>query len=537
MKAPVPKLSSEKFRSRFGKICVAIVASTADEMIQKAEAALHDVSFLELRLDFLDEPFAALPAIEALLFRRPDLVVIATCRRAENGGRFSGSIADELAVLDGAAQAGCHLLDLEIESAEALAPAELDRLRALDCSLILSFHDFAATRDLDATLARLTLLRPDLAKIVPTAQSLTDNLSLFGSIEHVDCKLPVVAMCMGEQGLVSRVLGPRSGSAFTFASTARGEESAPGQITARTLLELYRLPEIDAETRIYGVAGTHVRSSLSPVMHNAAFAREAINAVYLPLQTTEIADLLRLTAELPISGLSVTMPFKQQILPFLDQVDPVAARVGAVNTVHRLADGKLHGSNTDVVGITGPLERRLSLERSRILLLGAGGAARAAAFGLRDKGAEVAILNRSPEAAQALATQTGSTVIRRDHLGSEHFDVIVNATPIGMKAFASESPLTAEELRADLIFDLVYNPIETPLLALARQQNIAVITGVEMFVEQGAKQFETWTGTPSPREEMTRVVLNALRTTDSLPAEKRAEPGPEMQAMRRERKT
>ena len=128
-------------------------------------------------------------------------------------------------------------------------------------------------------------------------------------------------------------------------------------------------------------------------------------------------------------------------------------------------------------------------------------------------------------------------MIRRDHLGSEHFDVIVNATPIGMKAFASESPLTAEELRADLIFDLVYNPIETPLLALARQQNIAVITGVEMFVEQGAKQVETWTGTPSPREEMTRVVLNALRTKDSLPAEKRAEPGPEMQAMRRERKT
>jgi 3-dehydroquinate dehydratase/shikimate dehydrogenase len=180
--------------------------------------------------------------------------------------------------------------------------------------------------------------------------------------------------------------------------------------------------------------------------------------------------------------------------------------------VLRAPDGKLYGFNTDVAGIVSPLEKRLSLRGAKVLVLGAGGAARAAVFGLREKNAEVTILNRTPETAAKLAKQAGAKTIKREALAKATFDVVVNATPVGMAGGkTAASPLTANELNARLVFDLVYNPIETPLIALARQKGIAVIAGVEMFVQQGARQFEIWTGKPAPEEEMLRVVLHALR--------------------------
>ena len=170
-----------------------------------------------------------------------------------------------------------------------------------------------------------------------------------------------------------------------------------------------------------------------------------------------------------------------------------------------------------------PLERRLALKGAKVLVIGAGGAARAAVFGCRDKGAEVFILNRTPETAQKLAKQSGAKVIKRDAVAKTTFDVIINATSLGMTGHTGKgvpsSPLEAAEINARYVFDLVYNPIETPLLRLARQKGIAVITGVEMFVQQGARQFEIWTGKPAPEEEMLRVVLHSLRQgTEAEPA-------------------
>jgi shikimate dehydrogenase len=320
----------------------------------------------------------------------------------------------------------------------------------------------------------------------------------------------VVGICMGEPGIISRVLGVRAGSAFTFASASEGEETASGQIAARTLLETYRVDQVDAATKIYGVAGNPIHSSLSPLMMNTAFRRETVNAVYLGLQTSKADDLFKLAREVPIQGLSITMPLKQDVMPLLERTDQLSAKIGAVNTILRAQDGKFYGFNTDVAGIVTPLERRLTLKNAKILVLGAGGAARAAVFGCCDKGAEVFILNRTHETAQKLARQSGAKAIRRDAVAKTHFDVIINTTPIGMAGNTSKntpaSPLEAAELNARYVFDLVYNPIETPLLRLARQKGIAVITGVEMFVQQGARQFEIWTGKPAkpPRKQKHR---------------------------------
>jgi 3-dehydroquinate dehydratase / shikimate dehydrogenase len=520
MRVNVTSVAPQFLRSRIGKVCVAIIGSTAAEMLEKASAVVKETPFLEFRLDYLEKPLLALPKLKHFFTDNTAATGIATCRRAANGGKFSGNLAAEIEVLSKAAAAGFHLVDIELESAEAMKKGELQKLRETGVALIVSYHDFTATKDLEGIYKRIVPFEPDFIKIVPTAKTLTDNVTLMRFIEQMDNHSNIVGVCMGDAGIISRVLGLRAGSAFTFAAATAGEETAPGQIAARTLIETYRIDQVDAATKVYGVAGNPIRSSLSPIMMNTAFRRETVNAVYLALQTNKLSDLLKLVHEIPIQGLSVTMPLKQEIMAHLEKTDPLSAKIGACNTVLRAQDGKLYGFNTDVAGITGPLEKRISLRGAKILVLGAGGAARAAVFGLRDKGAEVFILNRTPETAQKLARQSGAKAIKKDALAKTAFDAIVNATPIGMTGIKAAPMLEAKDLNTKLVFDLVYNPLETPLLRMARQKGIAIITGIEMFVQQGARQFEIFTGKPAPEEEMLRVVIHALRQqAEAAPAE------------------
>lgn len=531
------QIASHLLRSRIGKICVAVTGATPDELIEKATTVLKETTFLEFRLDYLPKPLAALPLLKEFLAENGAATVIATCRCKENGGRFEGSNTGALDVLLKAAESGFQLVDIELEAIEKLPKTTMEHLREAGAAVIISHHDFHGTKDLDAVYNRIEPFAPDFIKVVPTAKSLTDNLTLMRFLERMEdrSKSSIVGICMGEAGIISRVLGLRAGSAFTFAAANAGEETAPGQIAARTLIEDYRIDQVDAATKVYGVAGNPIRSSLSPLMMNTAFRRETVNAVYLALQATKVDDLFKLVREIPIQGLSVTMPLKEAIMPLLERTDPLSAKIGAVNTILRAQDGKFYGFNTDVAGIVGPLERRLSLKGAKVLVLGAGGAARAAVFGCRDKGAEVWILNRTPETAQKLARQAGAKTIKRDAVAKMGFDVIINATPVGMAGQKAAPLLQPEDLVTRIVFDLVYNPIETPLLRLARQKGLTAISGVEMFVQQGARQFEIWTGKPAPEEEMLRVVLHALRqnaeATDETPAPQTPdEPEPEAPA-------
>jgi 3-dehydroquinate dehydratase/shikimate dehydrogenase len=207
----------------------------------------------------------------------------------------------------------------------------------------------------------------------------------------------------------------------------------------------------------------------------------------------------------------VTMPLKQEVLPHLAFMDPLTERIGACNTLRVGADGKLYGYNTDVAGVVRPLEKRLKLKGARVAVLGAGGAARAAVFGLVDEGAEVFVVNRTHEHAVALARAAHTTVLKHEQLRHKHMDVLINSTPCGMAGSGQALPLAEDELNAGLVFDLVYNPLETPLLKLARARGVEVIGGLEMFVQQGARQFEIWTGKTAPEAEMLRVVEKALR--------------------------
>ena len=484
-------------------------------MITRAEAALRESKFLEFRLDSLPRPAAVLPPLHRFLAQNQNLTAIATCRRKPNGGAFTGTIEEELEILRKAMRAGCRIADLEIESAEELAPAQFDKFRAAltraGAKLIVSFHDFSRTRQLNRAADRIAAFQPDYVKVVSTARTLADNLAILRLIENRAAAAPIVSMAMGEEGLPSRILGPRAGSAFTFASLADGEETAPGQVTARSMRTLYRAGKLTSSTRIFGVAGNPIAHSLSPLMQNTAFRRAGIDAVLMPLKVRALADLLTFALELPLSGLAVTMPLKQEILPRLAQMDPMVQRIGACNTVRIGADGKLFGYNTDVAGVVRPLQHRLKLKAARIALLGAGGAARAAAFGLVEQGAEVFIVNRTHHNAVTLARAAGATALRQDKLRTMSLDALIKSTPCGMAGSKEALPLEENELNASLVFDMVYNPMETPLLKLARSRGIPVITGAEMFVQQGARQFEIWTGKSAPEAEMTRVVERELR--------------------------
>jgi len=495
---------------RLPRVCVAVIGSDANEMAEKAEALARDNSFLEFRLDYLSKPGLALARIKRFTESHPATVVIATCRRAASGGKFRGSIAAQLEVLGKAATAGCQMVDVELQTASKCKPAQLQKLRGR-AALVLSFHDFRATRKLDETLEKMLAYPADFYKIVSTATTLSDNVTMIKFLAREGDRHSLVSMCMGEQGIISRVLGLRAGSAFTFASASPGEETAPGQVTAQELRSVYRIEQVDAATRVYAVAGDPIAHSLSPIIMNAAFRRENVNAVYLALHAKTLKDLLTCVREIPIHGISVTMPYKEAILPHLDNTDSHTAKIGACNTVVRAQDGKLYGFNTDAAGIIRPLERRLpTLEGARILVLGAGGAARAAVFGLKERGAEVYILNRSAAPAKKLAHRASARILKRPDLKKTAFDVIINATPVGM-GNTRETPLEEKEINARYVFDMVYDPAETRLLKLALERGAQVIPGIEMFVHQAARQFEIWTGKPAPGDEMLRVVLLALQ--------------------------
>jgi 3-dehydroquinate dehydratase / shikimate dehydrogenase len=491
------------------RVCLAITASDPADLLEKAESKVRENPFLEFRLDYLSKPGLALPKIKQFMEMNPHATVIATCRRASSGGKFKGAIPAQLEFLGKAAAAGCQMVDIELQTAVKCKPDQLQKLRSR-AALILSFHDFRGTKKLEETLTSMRKYPADFYKVVSTATTLYDNVTMMKFLEKESDRHSLIGLCMGEQGIISRVLGVRAGSAFTFAAVNPQERTAPGQVTAQDLRSVYRIEQVDAATRVYGVAGDPVAHSLSPVIMNTAMRRENVNAVYLTLHAKTLKDLLVCVREIPIHGLSITMPYKQAILEHLDNTDTHTSKIGACNTVVRAQDGKLYGFNTDTAGVVRPLEQRIGIENARVLVLGAGGAARAAVFGLKERGAEVFILNRTAETGQKLARQAKARTVKRADLKKLSFDVIINATPVGMKN-PKESPLHESEINAKIVFEMIYDPADTLLMKLARARGAQVIPGIEMFVQQAARQFEIWTGKPAPWDDMLRAVTIAMQ--------------------------
>jgi 3-dehydroquinate dehydratase/shikimate dehydrogenase len=362
---------------------------------------------------------------------------------------------------------------------------------------------------LQALLKDLQGREPSAVKIATQCNSYADVLRVLALCKG---RRNVIAVPMGEIGLPGRVLALRHGSALAYAAV--GEKTAPGQLTLDEMKNLYRVDKLDRRSRVYGVIGNPVSHSLSPLLHNTAFIARRMNDVYLPFLVPDLRDFLRAVRPLGIHGFSVTLPHKQSILRHLDDCDPLAAAIGAVNTVVVRPGGKLYGYNTDYVGVLRALQQRVALRGSRVLIYGAGGAARAIAFALVQEGAIVNICARRSSEARKLARAAGGEAIERRQLRGEFFDAIVNATPVGMHPRAGASPLRAEELNCRLVFDSIYRPLKTRLLQLAARRGIETVSGSEMFIAQGTAQWEIWTGLRAPEKQMRAAVLSKLKAEE-----------------------
>jgi 3-dehydroquinate dehydratase/shikimate dehydrogenase len=499
--------------SPFGKgvarICAVVAAASAREMAAQLRRALRETPTVELRLDWLQDDTERRTFLAWLKRNRSGrAVLIATCRRREGAGLFRGGVQAEIAWLAQAAEAGCLWCDLEIETAGRL-PSDSLRQHSLPRRILLSVHDFKHMPALNSSLAISRLAQVDAVKIAGAASTIADAVKLLHfAARSRNC----VAVPMGEVALPARILALREGSALSYAPLAA--KTAPGQISLHEMKQLYRAHTLNRRTHVFGVIGDPIAHTLSPLLHNTAFVVQRMNAVYLPFLVHNLRDFLKAVPDFGLRGFSVTLPHKVSILRHLQDCDALSADIGAVNTVSVRSDGSLYGCNTDYVGVLRALEKKLSLPKSRVLILGAGGSARAAAFALVRTGVEVAICARRNSAARELARAAGAEVVPRAALKTQRFDAILNATPIGMHPHTDISPLQPSELHCRIVMDLIYRPERTQLLKLAAKKRIATVSGVDMFLAQGIAQWELWTKRRAPEKAMRRAVLSALRADE-----------------------
>ena len=501
-------------RRALPKICIALGLPDIPRLLEQARReAEAGENFLEFRLDYLPDPAAGTLAMAEFLKEYPNCTILATCRRHQNHGKFNGSIDEQLRILDLAIQRGARAVDIEIETAEVV-PERCAALRT-EAQLIISWHHFETTPPLDPVLRRMRKVPADVYKVVTTARKPSDVGRIL-TTSRQSPKIPLVTLAMGEMGFPSRVISPGFGSVFTYAAPAHAQGTASGQVNARQMRSLYRIDKFTKDGLVYGVIADPVRHSVSPNVHNRAFQSKRIDAIYVPLlvSATQLRDFFQFAKAVPISGFSVTIPHKRRTIRYLDFVDPLAKRIGAVNTVWRKA-GKWRGTNTDAEAVSGPLAKITRLAGATALILGNGGAARGAAFALADAGAKVSVTGRNPDRVRALARLTGGEALSLEQSLAKHFDIVINATPVGMWPNV-EDCYFKDRIPAEIVFDMVYNPLETRLIRNARQQGKQVVPGLKMFIEQAVRQFEIWTGETAPRAAMEAAALDALESKYSI---------------------
>ncbi len=469
--------------------------------------AEQGVQLVELRLDFILTPVN----LKRILGERPCPVVI-TIRRQRDGGRWSKPEEERMMILRQAIAAGVEYVDLEEDIASNIP-------RFGKTKRIISYHNFQETpENLPALHSKMAAMDADIVKIATMAHSPHDYLKLLRIMRY--SRVPTIGICMGDIGTPSRILCAKFGSPFTYASFHAERMLAPGQLTWQQMKEVYHYEQITPDTEIFGVIADPVGHSFSPLIHNAAFVHSKMNRVYVPFRVPreELPQFMHDCRELGVKGLSVTIPHKEEILHHVHKIDEASQEVGASNTVVWKDDEPL-GFNTDYKAAMASIDRLLSSgggESTSIagkiaLVLGAGGVARPIIYGLKKRGADVVIANRTPERADDLATRFQCRSIAWSLRHTIKPDLLVNCTPVGMHPNMDESPFPAMYLRAGMfVFDTIYNPEQTLLIKNARENACETVTGVEMFVGQAAHQFRLFTGEEPPAEVMRQTFRRAI---------------------------
>ncbi|KAL3037563.1 hypothetical protein AAZX31_01G075500 [Glycine max] len=505
-------------------ICVPIMGESVEKMeidVDKAKAGGADL--VEIRLDSLKtfDPYRDLNAF----IQHRSLPLLFTYRPKWEGGMYDGDENKRLDALRLAMELGADYIDIELQVAHEF----YDSIRGKTFNktkVIVSSHNYQLTpsiEDLGNLVARIQATGADIVKIATTALDITDVARMFQIMVH--SQVPFIGLVMGDRGLISRILSAKFGGYLTFGTLESGVVSAPGQPTLKDLLYLYNLRQLAPDTKVFGIIGKPVGHSKSPILFNEVFKSIGLNGVYLFLLVDDLANFLRTYSSTDFVGFSVTIPHKETALKCCDEVDPVAKSIGAVNCiVRRPTDGKLIGYNTDYVGAITAIENGLRgkhngssttispLAGKLFVVIGAGGAGKALAYGAKAKGARVVIANRTYDHARKLAYAIGGDALALADLDNYHPEdgmILANTTSIGMQPKVDETPVSKHALKYySLVFDAVYTPKITRLLKEAEESGATIVTGLEMFMGQAYGQYENFTGLPAPKELFRKIMEN-----------------------------
>lgn len=466
------------------KLCLSIAPSSMAEAMRMLKLVKRSADLVELRIDRISDLNLK------KIFKKPRPRLIITNRRADEGGMFTGTKAEQLSMLTQAARLGAEYVDIEMSWGYDAVKELISSSRKT--SVIVSHHDFSETPGHLSTLYRkMQATRPDIIKIAAMATAIEDNkkmLDLYGIAKK--SRQPTIALCMGEYGEISRILSGNYGGFLTFGSLSNNETTAPGQQTIDYLKNVFRIHTLNSHTKVFGLVGNPVSQSKGIIVHNRIFARTSVNAVYVNFLVDNLKSFLSTFHEM-FSGLSITMPFKQEIIPLLDSVSEAARATGVVNTVIKHKN-KLYGDNTDLPAIISLLKRRKNPKNKNVAILGTGATAKTMAFAARANGARTTIIGRTLSKAQATARQFDCDAATYEHIRDVRCDILMNGTSVGMSAKERQHPgqlIPRSFLRSGMVvFDAVYNPPMTRLLLDAKAAGCDIISGVELFNHQARLQ-------------------------------------------------
>ncbi|MBI5217168.1 MAG: type I 3-dehydroquinate dehydratase [Ignavibacteriae bacterium] len=456
-----------------------------NEAFQKIKQAVKETELIEIRVDGISD----LDISKLLQKPRPKFII--TNRRIEEGGKFSGSLNENLKILAEAVKHQTEYVDIEL-SWGTNAVQQLVAQSA-KTKIIVSYHNFDETpSNLFNIYKKMKTTGAHVFKIVTMAKDISDNKTMFDLLTLARSeKRKLLAFCMGERGQISRILQGKFGGQFMYAPISVDEETAPGQLNIQDLKNTFRVHILNSRTKVFGLIGNPVSQSKGIYFHNSIFARKNLNAVYVNFLVDNLPLFFKSYRDM-ICGLSVTMPFKQEILPMLDEVETDANELRAVNTVIKKRK-KLYGTNTDLPAILQCLKKRTSLRNKRVTVLGTGGTARTMAYAAILIGAKTTIIGRNENKSRTLANELGCEWAKPKSFSEVHTDILMNGTSVGMNS--TEIPFNVHNhLRHTMtVFDAVYSPPMTSLLVAAKAAGCKIITGLEFFQTQAKLQSKLFT--------------------------------------------
>jgi 3-dehydroquinate dehydratase/shikimate dehydrogenase len=463
------------------KICLSIAPKLMRDALKILQEFRDTSAMIEVRIDGIKD----LKLDQLLQQPRPKLII--TNRRKDEDGKFSGTANQQFEILSEAIRLGADYVDVEFSWEEKFIKNLLSQSNKT--KVICSYHNFKETPiNIEALYRKMRKTGAHIIKIATTANDIADNKMIFDLLKQ-SCKdrQKLIALCMEEAGVISRILGGKFGNYLTYASLSDKEQTADGQLTYDELKNLYRVDQINYRTNIFGLVGNPVKHSKGIFFHNKIFSSKQLNAVYVNFLVSDLQEFISKFRNV-FNGISVTMPFKEEIVNLLDRFELNSVRLGIYNTVIKRND-KLIGFNTDLPAIVSLLKKRTNLRGKEVVVLGTGATSETMAFAALSNNCKTTIIGRNPKKAEILAKELGCEWTTLDNLQSPSPDILMNGTSVGMKGNRQKTIVPKSLLKKGMIiFDAVYNPTMTPLLQDAVEAGCKIITGLELFQKQAQLQ-------------------------------------------------